>query len=104
MSEIDDLGAVAPRRLVFFHTQWCHVCHEKAPVVEEIARSMELPLEVHDMEHDDGVPLAEALRITTVPTLALVVDGRARFKLVGRMITPENVAHLTGLTRRSDES
>ena len=94
---------VPARRLVFFRTGWCSVCHAKAPLVEEIARSMDLPLEVHDLEHDDGVPLAEALRISTVPTLALVDGGRARFKLVGSAITPENVAHLAGLTRRSSD-
>ena len=87
-------------RLVFFRTQWCGVCHEKEPVAEQIARGMGMPLEVHDFEADDGHQLGESLRITTVPTLALVDDGHARFKLVGAAITPENVAHLVSLTRK----
>jgi thioredoxin 1 len=90
-------------RLLLFRTQWCRVCHEKAPVAEEIARSMGMELEVHDLEGDPGAALGEAFRVTTVPTLALVRGGRARFKLVGAMITPENVAHLASLTKRPDE-
>jgi thioredoxin 1 len=90
-------------RLVLFRTAWCRVCHEKAPVAEQIAREMGMELDVHDLEHDPGAALGEAFRITTVPTLALVQGGRARFKLVGAMITPENVAHLVSITRRPGE-
>jgi thiol-disulfide isomerase/thioredoxin len=91
---------MSERRLVFFRTSWCSVCHTKGPVAEEIARSMGMPLEVHDMEGDEGSRLGQSLRVTTVPTLALVDGGRARFKLVGAMITPGNVAHMVSLTRR----
>ncbi|MDB4948637.1 MAG: Thioredoxin [Gemmatimonadetes bacterium] len=91
---------MSERRLMYFRTDWCGVCHAKVPVAQEIARTLALPLEVHDMEGGDGAQLGESLRITTVPTLALVDGGRARFKLVGAMITPENAAHLASLTRR----
>jgi thiol-disulfide isomerase/thioredoxin len=91
---------MSERRLMFFRTGWCSVCHAKGPVAEEIARAMGMPLEVHDMESDEGSRLGESLRVSTVPTLALVDGDRARFKLVGAMITPENAAHLASLTRR----
>jgi thiol-disulfide isomerase/thioredoxin len=91
---------LSERRLVFFRTGWCSVCHAKEPVAEEIARGMGMPLEVHDMEGDEGQRLGESLRVGTVPTLALVDGERARFKLVGAMITPANVAHMVSLTRR----
>jgi thiol-disulfide isomerase/thioredoxin len=87
-------------KLVYFRADWCGVCHTKGPVAEEAARAMGVPLEVVDYEREAAA--AEALRIKTVPTLALVDGERVRFRLVGEMITPENVAHLAGLTRRPD--
>ena len=86
--------------LVYFRASWCGVCHARAPVAEEVARTMGLPLAVFDVEEEEGRLRAGALRIRTVPTLALVDGERVRFRLVGRMITPENVAHLTALTER----
>lgn len=95
-------------KLMFFHAEWCGVCHEKAPVVDDIARSMSLPLEVLDIEEEDGQTKAMGLRIKTVPTLALVDGDRVRFRLVGKMITPENVTHLAsvslGTAKPDDES
>ncbi len=60
---------------------------------------MDLELEVYDLEQDEGRKRAEELRINTVPTLALLDGERVRFRLIGRMITPENVAHLTAATQ-----
>jgi thiol-disulfide isomerase/thioredoxin len=85
-------------QLLYFRSDDCGVCHEKTPVAEEIARSMGLTLEAVDAQSEDGRHRAEDLRIKTVPTLALVDGPRVRFRLVGRMITPENAAHLASLT------
>ena len=46
------------------------------------------------IEQADGRGEADRRRIRTVPTLALVHGDRVPFRLVGRMITPENVRHL----------
>lgn len=86
-------------KLLFFAAAWCGVWHAKAPVVREIARRMELPLEVIDIDEEGGRSRAEELRIRTVPTLALVDGARVPFRLIGRLITPENAAHLAALTR-----
>ena len=86
-------------KLLYFRADGCGVCHAKAPVAEEVARSLGLPLEVVDLESEEGRALAEARRIRTVPTLALVEGERVPFRLVGAMITPENVAHLTARLR-----
>ncbi|HEX7240078.1 MAG TPA: thioredoxin family protein [Longimicrobiaceae bacterium] len=85
-------------KLTYFRAAWCGVCHAKAPVVEEIAASMGLPLESWDWDAGDGRARADALRVKTVPTLALVDGERVRFRLVGAMITPENVRHLVAMT------
>jgi thiol-disulfide isomerase/thioredoxin len=86
-------------RLLFFRADWCGVCHEKGPVVDAIARAAELPLEVVDFESEEGRTRALGARVETVPTLALAANGRIRFRLVGRMITPETAAHLIGMYR-----
>jgi thiol-disulfide isomerase/thioredoxin len=80
--------------LAFFHAPWCAVCHEKAPVVEEIASAVGMSLERWDIDEDLGRTEADRRRIKTVPTLALIHGERVPFRLVGRMITPENVRHL----------
>jgi thiol-disulfide isomerase/thioredoxin len=87
------------RKLLYFRADGCAVCHLKAPVAAEIARAMGLPLEVVDLDGMEGRARGEALRIRTVPTLALVDGARVPFRLVGAMITAENAAHLAALTR-----
>jgi thiol-disulfide isomerase/thioredoxin len=81
-------------KLLYFRADWCGVCHAKRPVAEEIARAHGLPLEVFDVEDPAGRAESEARRIRGIPTLALADDERVRFRLVGSMITPENVAQL----------
>lgn len=80
--------------LAFFHAPWCGVCHEKAPVARQIAAAAGLDLATWDIDEDDGRAEADLRRIRTVPTLALIHGDRVPFRLVGRMITPENVRHL----------
>jgi thioredoxin 1 len=86
-------------KLLYFRADWCGVCHQKSPVVDELAAAAGLPLDVVDWESEDGQAKAIGLRIETVPTLALVDGQRVRFRLVGRMITPETAAHLIGMYR-----
>lgn len=81
-------------RFVYFRAEGCGVCHAKAPVAADIARRWGLPLEVHDVDTEEGREAAERLRSRTVPTLALVDGERVPFRLVGRMITPESVEFL----------
>lgn len=80
--------------LAFFHAQWCGVCHEKAPVAEGIAAAARMELARWDIDGADGRAEADRRRIKTVPTLALIHGERVPFRLVGRMITPQNVRHL----------
>jgi thiol-disulfide isomerase/thioredoxin len=81
-------------KLLYFCADWCGVCHAKRPVAEEIARAHGLPLEVFDVDDPAGRAESEARRVRGIPTLALADGERVRFRLVGSMITPENVAQL----------
>jgi thiol-disulfide isomerase/thioredoxin len=80
--------------LAYFRAPWCAVCHEKEPVAEEIAAALPMELARWDIEDPAGRAEADRRRIRTVPTLALIHGDRVPFRLVGRMITPENVRHL----------
>jgi thiol-disulfide isomerase/thioredoxin len=80
--------------LAYFQAPWCGVCHEKAPLVEEIAATANLELQRWNIEEEAGRAEAERRRIKTVPTLALIHGERVPFRLIGRMITPENVQYL----------
>jgi hypothetical protein len=62
--------------------------------VEQIALAVGMALERWDTDDDAGRAEADRRRIKTVPTLALIHGERVPFRLVGRMITPENVRHL----------
>jgi thiol-disulfide isomerase/thioredoxin len=86
-------------KLIYVRADWCGVCHQKSPVVDELARAAGLPLDLVDWETEEGQTRALGLRVTTVPTLALVDGDRVRFRLVGSAITPETAAHLIGMYR-----
>lgn len=90
----DDRRNALPMHFAFFHAPWCGVCHEKAPLVERIAEELEIPLESWNIEEPAGREEAKRRGVKTVPTLALVRGDRVPFRLVGRMITPENIEHL----------
>ncbi len=78
----------------YFHAPWCGLCHEKAPIVEQIAASANLELQRWNIEEEIGSAEAERRRIKTVPTLTLIAGELVPFRLIGRMITPENVQYL----------
>jgi thioredoxin 2 len=78
----------------FFHAPWCGVCHEKAPLVEELAKHYGLALEDFDIEQPAGQAEYERRGVKQVPTLALVRGERMPFRLIGAMTTRENVDHL----------
>jgi len=86
--------------LVYVRAAGCAVCVAKAPVAAAIARELGIPLEVVDLDHEEGRQRAAALRVRTIPTLALVAGARVPFRLVGRMITPENVLRMYRATHQ----
>ena len=78
----------------YFHAPWCGVCHEKSPLAAELADEAGLALETFDVDTPEGRAEYERLRARQIPTLALVHGDRVPFRLVGAMITRENVQHL----------
>ena len=81
------------RKLVYVTTAGCAVCIEKSPLVDELAKELDLPLERVDSDTEAGAARAEALRVRGVPTLAIVEGERVPLRLLGRMITRENLEY-----------
>lgn len=78
----------------YFYTTTCRVCHEKQPVARQIASDMDIELREWNLERVEGGAEGKRLRISTVPTLALVHGSRVPFRIVGERITPEAVRFL----------
>lgn len=78
----------------YFYTTTCRVCHEKHPVAKQIASDMDIELREWNLESVEGDAEGKRLRISTVPTLALVHGARVPFRVVGERITPEAIRFL----------
>lgn len=66
-----------------FTAAWCAPCKQLAPVLHELAtdyRDRARVVEI-DVEHEPA--LAQAYRVTAMPTLVLVRDGREVGRVVG---------------------
>ena len=85
--------AAPDRTLAYVTTSGCQVCIEKSPLVDELASELGLPLERIDSDTPEGAARAEALRVRGVPTLAIVQGERVPLRLLGRMITRENLEY-----------
>ena len=69
--------------LVEFTADWCAPCKQIAPDVEAFAKEMQGKVKVVKVDIDKSQVLAQALRIQSVPTFMLFVDGRPADGVVG---------------------
>ena len=77
-AEIIKSGKIA---LIDFWASWCGPCKMIAPIVEEVAEEC-LDIIVGKVNVDEQPELANLFGITSIPTLAVVKDG----KLVGQAV------------------
>ena len=73
--------------LVDFWAPGCAPCRTMRPVLASLARSLAGKAVVAELNVDAEPALADAVRIQSVPTLVLLLDGVVRDVFVG--ITPE---------------
>jgi len=68
--------------LIDFTAAWCGPCKQLAPILKELAAEYTGRARVVAIDVADEPALAQAFRVTAMPTLVLVRDGHE----VGRMV------------------
>lgn len=69
--------------LIDFWATWCGPCRMLAPVVEEIAEEYDGTVKVGKVNVDEEPELAEAFRVSSIPMLVLIRDGKIADTMVG---------------------
>jgi len=69
--------------LVHFWAPWCGLCRSIAPVLESIQTEWRHALKIVDVNADENLQLANAYKLSCLPTLVLFHRGRAVRRLEG---------------------
>ena len=81
--------------IVDFWAPWCGPCRMVAPELEKLARTTAGRFLVVKVNTDEQQELAGRFRIRSIPTLALVYDGRELDRVAGAMPAQEIEAFAT---------
>ncbi len=81
-SNFDEILAGKKPALLDFYADWCGPCRMVAPIIEEIA--MEHPeYVVGKINVDESPELAQKYGVFSIPTLAVVKEGRIAGRMTG---------------------
>lgn len=69
--------------LVCFVADWAPPCREMSPVLDQLADAFYSTMEVVRIDPDQEPLLAAEMRIASLPTLILFIDGAERERMVG---------------------
>lgn len=69
--------------LVDFYADWCGPCRMMTPIIEQIASAMAGKVVVAKVDIDKNQKTAQALQITSIPTLILFKNGQEIKRIVG---------------------
>lgn len=69
--------------LLDFWAAWCGPCRMLAPVIEEIARDYEGKVKVGKVNVDEQPSLASTFRVSSIPMVVLVKNGKVVSTSVG---------------------
>ncbi len=75
--------------LIDFWATWCGPCKMIAPIIEEIAEEYEGEIIVGKVNVDEEQQIASLFQIRSIPTLAVVKDGKVENTAVGFMSKSE---------------
>lgn len=76
---------VKDNKLVFvdFYADWCGPCKMMAPIVEQFDGEMKNEVKVCKINIDENMDIAQEYRITSIPTLILIKDGKVVDMAIG---------------------
>jgi len=69
------------KKVLRFTASWCNPCKQLAPIIESIETTV--PIEVVDVDTDEGSQLATKYGIRGVPSLVMVENGFATKSITG---------------------
>ena len=81
-SNFDEILAGDKPTLLDFYADWCGPCRMVAPVIEEIAREHPEYV-VGKINVDESPELAQKYGVFSIPTLAVVKEGRIAGRMTG---------------------
>ena len=80
--------------LVDFWAEWCGPCRMVSPILEEIAKENEGKIVIGKLNVDENPKVAQALGITSIPTMNLYKGGQLVKTIVGAKPKPALLADL----------
>ena len=69
--------------LVDFYATWCGPCKMMAPVLEELAEELKDDVTIAKIDVDEESELASEYRISSIPTLVLLKNGKPVDSAIG---------------------
>ena len=81
--------------VVDFSATWCGPCRMLAPVLEEISDELAGKVNFYNVDVDDDSALAAGFRITSVPTVLLLKNGKVVDQSIGFRPGPQMKSWIT---------